>query len=179
MFHAKRPSSSKGVLAGLIAGAVGSWVMNGFQAALGKLQSAAQHAGQSEAGSSQGDAEEQEPANIKAAAAISKTVFRHELKSEQKSTAGSVVHYSFGAVVGAGYGLLVEYWPTLSSADGLLFGSLVWAAADETVVPLAGLSKPPQKYPVTTHASALAAHCVYGVTTEFVRRALRKGYLAH
>jgi len=38
---------------------VGSWVMNGFQAALEKLQSAVQHPCQSEAGSSQGDAEEQ------------------------------------------------------------------------------------------------------------------------
>lgn len=153
--------------------------MNGFQAALGKLQNAAHDARQSEAGSSQADAEDQDPANIKAAAAISKTVFGLELKPERKSLAGSVVHYSFGAAAGAGYGLLVECWPTLRSAEGLLFGSVLWAAADETAVPLAGLSKPPQEYPLTTHASALAAHCVYGVTAEFVRRALREGCLAH
>jgi hypothetical protein len=41
-----------------------------------------------------------------------------------------------------------------------------------------GLAKKPQEYPVSVHASALAAHLAYGATTEFVRRSLRRGYLS-
>jgi hypothetical protein len=37
-----------------------------------------------------------------------------------------------------------------------------------------GLSKPPIKYPVSTHVYALASHLVYGLTAELVRRNLRK-----
>jgi len=37
-----------------------------------------------------------------------------------------------------------------------------------------GLSGAPPDTPVSTHALALAAHVVYGLTTEVVRRAVRR-----
>ena len=58
----------------------------------------------------------------------------------------------------------------LAAAAGLPFGAAVWIVADEIGVPLAGLSKPPTEYPLRDHASAFAAHLVFGVTTEGVRR---------
>src|SRR5438105_10012150 len=110
--HRRRQSWSKGLVAGIVAGAVGSWVMDAFQTGVGKLQSALKDGGQSEMdGKGQQDAHENEPATVKAAVAISHHIFHHELKPEQKPVAGSVIHYVFGSLVGAGYGLLAEYWP--------------------------------------------------------------------
>ncbi len=53
------------------------------------------------------------------------------------------------------------------------FGAALWLGADEVAVPLFGLSGPPFAYPASTHASALAAHLVYGATADLVRRAVR------
>jgi len=36
------------------------------------------------------------------------------------------------------------------------------------------LSKPARDYPLSTHAYAIASHLVYGVTTEMVRREVRR-----
>jgi len=56
---------------------------------------------------------------------------------------------------------------------GLPLAAALWLAADEAAVPALGLSKSPLDYPLSSHLSALAAHGVYGVTTELARRALR------
>src|ERR1700678_440275 len=50
----------------------------------------------------------------------------------------------------------------------------VWAIADEIAVPALKLSKPPTDYPVSTHASALAAHLVYGISTALLCREILK-----
>jgi len=49
---------------------------------------------------------------------------------------------------------------------------------DEGAVPLLGLSKPPFDYPLSTHIYAMTSHFVFGVTTEIVRRAVRRGVLS-
>jgi hypothetical protein len=41
-------------------------------------------------------------------------------------------------------------------------------------VPALGLSKSSEEYPLSIHAYALTSHLVYGLTTEVVRRAVRK-----
>ena len=46
--------------------------------------------------------------------------------------------------------------------------------ADEVAVPALGFGPPPLETPASTHASALASHAVYGLTTDLVRRALRR-----
>jgi uncharacterized membrane protein YagU involved in acid resistance len=63
--------------------------------------------------------------------------------------------------------------PSTTAAWGLPFGAAVWLGADEVAVPAFGLSKAPMEYPASTHASALAAHLVYGLTVDVVRRAVR------
>src|SRR5437660_75336 len=75
MFRRRKQSWSKGLVAGIIAGAVGSWAMNAFQAGLAKLQTADKSGGQSEAGGTQENREEHdEPATVKAAVTISKHI---------------------------------------------------------------------------------------------------------
>ena len=67
-----------------------------------------------------------------------------------------------------------ELAPGVTTGMGLPFGAAFWLVADETAVPLLGLSKPPTEYSVSTHAYAFVSHLVYGLTAERVRRALRK-----
>jgi putative membrane protein len=179
-------STARGIAAGIAGGLFASWVMNRFQAGLSRLQSA-RKSSEPEQGSgmpARGNGDEgarpqqDEPATVKAAVAVSERVFGHHLGEEEKEAAGSAVHYVFGAMAGGVYGAVAEHWPAARAGAGLGFGSALWLISDETAVPLAGLSKGPQAYPVGSHLSALAAHLVYGATTELVRRGLREGALA-
>jgi hypothetical protein len=45
-----------------------------------------------------------------------------------------------------------------------------WAAADEGVLPAAGLSKKPSEIPLGVHVYALGGYLVYGATLETCRR---------
>jgi hypothetical protein len=156
--------------------------MNQFQAAWSKATEGFEkpHGAQSmqpsegeNASKTSGAKEEQDDATVKAARAISEGVFGHELKKNEKRTAGAAVHYAFGAATGGLYGAVAEFAPEVTIAAGLPFGAAFWLVADETVVPLLGLSKGPTEYPLSTHAYALASHFVYGVTAELTRRAVR------
>ena len=175
------PSIWKGMVAGLAGGLVASWTMNQFQAAWTRIAEGAEkpHGAQSMKPSdgSQGeqgqDSQNDENATVKAARAISKEVFGHDLQESEKEPAGAAVHYAFGTLSGGMYGALAEVTPQVTTAAGLPFGAGFWLLADEISVPLLGLAKPPTEYPVSTHVYALASHLVYGVTAEMSRRALR------
>lgn len=109
-----------------------------------------------------------------AAEAISETLLGRELTKEEKTYAGPGMHYAFGASMGALYGAAAEFVPFVSKGVGLPFGSAVWLVADEIVVPALGLSEPPEEHPLSTHGYALASHLVYGVTSDVVRKTVRK-----
>lgn len=172
----------KGLAAGLAGGLVASWTMNQFQAAWTKTAEGFEkpHGAQSmqpSEGEAPGQAvenkEQQDDATVKAARTISENILGHELKESEKNTAGAAVHYAFGTVTGGLYGAVAEFAPTVTTAAGLPFGVVFWVVADETVVPLLGLSQGPAKYPLSTHAYSLASHLVYGLTAEITRRAVR------
>ena len=172
----------KGVVAGLAGGLLASWTMNQFQAAWSKLagNSEKPHGAQSmqpssgSTGSQAQDAKEQDDATVETAKVISEKVFGHELQESEKRPAGAAVHYVFGTATGGLYGALAEVSPQVTTAAGLPFGAVFWALADETAVPLLGLSKGPTAYPLSTHVYSFASHLVYGMTAELSRRALRQ-----
>jgi hypothetical protein len=158
------------IVAGLAAGLVGSWAMEQFQRGLGKIS---KELGGSPGGGGQQHREPQsEPATYKAASAVSHAVTGHGLARRDKPLGGSLVHYAFGGAIGAMYGAAAARTPDVTAGAGLPFGAAVWLIADEVGVPLSGLSKKPTEYPLSSHASALAAHLVYGATAEAVRRGL-------
>ncbi len=113
-------------------------------------------------------------ATVKTAQAVTQMVTSHKIQDENKALAGQIVHYSFGTVVGATYGILSEAMPSAAFGLGMPFGTALWLAADEAALPALGLSKSPTKYPVRTHAYGLASHLVYGASTELFRRGLRR-----
>ena len=124
-------------------------------------------------GQSKAEKEQQDDATVETAKVISKA-FGHELKESEKQTAGTAVHYAFGAVTGGLYGAIAEVTPQVTAGVGLPFGAVFWLVADGVAVPVLGLAKAPTQYPASTHVYALASHFVYGVTAELSRRAVRQ-----
>ncbi len=173
----------KGLAAGLFAGLVASWTMNQFQTVWSNMaeedkQSKGKKSSQQSGGrkGKQGKEQSQEggdDATVKAAEAISESVFDHELTKSEKKVAGPAVHYAMGATSGAIYGAMAELTPFVTIGTGLPFGTAVWLIADEAALPALGLSESPTDIPISKHAYALASHFVYGLTTEIVRRAVR------
>jgi putative membrane protein len=155
----------KGAAAGIAGGLLASWIMNQFQTAMSRL------AGE---GDGQGSDSGGEDATVKTAERVSRGVFDHELSKEEKKTAGPAVHYAMGAVSGGIYGAVSELLPVARWGLGLPFGAAVWLLADEVALPALGLSKKPNEYPASVHAKALASHLVYGLSTDLVRRGLRR-----
>jgi putative membrane protein len=109
-----------------------------------------------------------------AAEAVAENVFDGPLPEEDKDAAGSAVHYAMGAGSAAVYGAAAEMAPAVTIGLGMPFGTAVWLVADEGAVPLLGLAKGPTEYPVSKHVYSLASHLVYGLSTEMVRRTVRK-----
>src|SRR5437870_2750070 len=98
----------------------------------------------------------------------------YSISHEQKKKAAPIVHYGFGAAVGALYGTLTELGPhgvrRHPVLSGMGFGSVLFAGADEVAVPSLGLSAAPGETPVSSHIYALASHLIYGATAGAVRR---------
>jgi uncharacterized membrane protein YagU involved in acid resistance len=82
-----------------------------------------------------------------------------------------VLHYGYGALAGAAYGVYSAKWPPMKTGSGTLFGTAVWLFGDELPISVSGLSKPFARS-ARSHGSALAAHLLFGVTTELARRLL-------
>lgn len=177
----------KGLAAGVVGGLVASAVMNEFQALLSRLAGDEErsHGAQSlQQGSPEhgvgrelrerGSDYEDDDAPERLANAVAVGLFDRELTKREKEKAGTALHYAYGTSMGALYGAAAEIAPGVTAAAGLPFGAAVWVTADEGVVPLLGLSKKPNEYPLSVHAYALASHLVYGLTTEVVRSAVRR-----
>jgi hypothetical protein len=166
----RSPNPYRGLLFGAIAGATAAWTMNQFQVLLSKaMQSQKRDSGQSAQ-----NLPSDEDATMKAADRIARDLHFRPLTQAEKAKAGPIVHYAFGTAMGALYGLTSEYFPEASAGFGTLFGTLLFALADETAVPLAGFSAGPTHYPVSSHLRALASHVVYGASAEAVRSTLTR-----
>lgn len=172
----------RGMLAGVAGGLVASWIMNFFMEKAGpKIIDAVatvqgdKHTQALNASPSQSqDGAPKEDATMKAADAIVSTVTggRH-LSMEEKQKGGPIVHYAFGAVMGGLYGSLAEYSPAVRAGFGTVFAGMLFGGADLIAVPALNLSGSPADAPASALATPLAAHLVYGVATEAVRRVVR------
>jgi putative membrane protein len=118
-------------------------------------------------------ASREEDSTVKVASAVTRRAGYH-LGEEQKPRAGTIVHYAFGASVGAFYGVVAEIVPRVTAGLGLPFGAAVWLGAHVLVVPALGLAEPPTHKPTRQEAEEFGLHLVYGVTTELARRLLRR-----
>jgi hypothetical protein len=95
--------------------------------------------------------------------AVEKLAQRGPLDAADKQRAAQVVHYGFGAAWGGLYGLLRASYPRLWSPAGIAELSLgVWMVGDNVILPAFKLAAWPHRYPLRSHAYALAAHLAYG-----------------
>ena len=84
------------------------------------------------------------------------------------------IHWGFGALTGAAYGALAEFYPAATAKDGAGFGMALASLTHEGVLPAMGLSAPPEEQTTRERTSEMASHAVFGVVTETVRRVVRK-----
>ena len=115
-----------------------------------------------------------EDATVTVADLVVRALVARPLGEAAKPWAGTLVHYAFGACVGALYGGAAERVPRVTAALGLPFGVAVWLGAHVVTVPALGLAPPPTRRPLAAEASELVLHLVYGGVTEVLRRAGRR-----
>lgn len=177
MLSRRRPRAWKGLIAGLAGGLAAAVVMTQFQSAWSKAGKALK-AEQDGVGNNESTSQAQEDPTMKAAGKLA-ALAGYELSQEQKKKAGPIIHYGFGAAMGATYGLMKEFAPTKVRAlhpasIGGGYGTALFVGADEVMVPALGLSQPPQKSPLSSHIYGWASHLVYGLTLAFVCNLVRR-----
>jgi hypothetical protein len=162
------------MLAGALGGGAGTWAMNYAQRwwtrAMGDAPQSA--AGKHDAREWQ-EREEGRNANELAAQLLAGPLLGRRLTRDELAIAAMLVHYGFGAAVGALYGAWVERSGRDRFRSGLGIGTALWVGADEIAMPLLGLSQPTTRRPVEMHMQSFAAHVVYGVVAERVRSGVR------
>lgn len=108
-------------------------------------------------------------------AVLAEQVSGHPLEGDERKTAEQTIHWAFGALIGAVYGALVEFEPSLGAWRGAAFGVTLNRITHEAVLPRMGLSKPPKEQPTEQRISQWVSHAVYGAATDAVRRLVRRG----
>src|ERR1700761_7825472 len=98
------------------------------------------------------------------------------LSEEEEEVSVRAIHWGFGALVGGIYGALAEYQPIVTGRLGPDFGLALCGMTHVSALPMLGLTETPENQTVREHASELATHAVYGVTTELVRRGARRAF---
>lgn len=172
-------SLTRGLIAGAIGGLAASWVMNVFMEKAGPaVTHVAQHldgtAHQPQTSEPSDNNEPKIDATMKTADALySAATGGGHLSLEAKQKGGPVVHYAFGALMGALYGAAAEYSDWARAGFGTAFASALFTGADIIAVPAFNLSGSSEDAPVSSLASPFSAHVVYGITTEAVRRTVR------
>jgi hypothetical protein len=177
-----KPSMWNGILAGTLAGLAGALAMNQFQRAAALAKGGREAADATigiprtgrgpQPAQAIGNASDDATARV---ANVAATTIGYPLTTPQaRQMAGEFVHLAFGAMNGALYGAAVELNPRMRAAAGVPFGLVLWALADEGVLPALGLKRPLRDTSAGLHAYSFTSHVVYGATTELVRNALRR-----
>lgn len=107
-----------------------------------------------------------------AAQTVAGAVIGRPLQGNALAVGAALVHYSFGVAIGALYGAFAARHPR--QASGIGFGLAVWLLADEIAMPLLGLSQSTLRRPAEKRLQSIAAHLVFGMTTEVTRKSERR-----
>jgi uncharacterized membrane protein YagU involved in acid resistance len=163
----------KGIIAGGLAGLVGTWAMSEVQ----RLWTRVVEGDPPESAGGRHDARdwqersEGQNSNELAAQSLAGYILGRRLAQEELRFVAPLMHYLFGATVGAIYGAYAER--RQAGGSGAAFGTTVWLAADEIAMPLLGLSDSTTRRPLEMHLQSLTAHLVYGTAAELTRRSVR------
>lgn len=170
---------------GLAAGLLGALAMNLFARAVNSMSNGREAdgaaPGHDRVGRGMQPPQAQGRADHDAAVRVGTAAYRaitdREPAPEVQRWLGAAAHYAFSVAISVPYVFLADRLPFIRACFGTLYGTAVWAVADEGIMPALGLSRSPRQLPPGVHAYALAGHLVYGATLEGVRR-LSNGRLA-
>jgi len=107
-------------------------------------------------------------------AVLAEKIAGHSLTTTQKAAAAEGIHWAFGALTGAAYGGLAEFYPAATQKEGASFGIALASLTHGKALPALGLAVGPDDQTTREHTSEMATHVVYGVVTEVVRSAVRR-----
>jgi putative membrane protein len=106
---------------------------------------------------------------------LAQQIAGRELPETQRKLAHHTIHWVFGALAGGVYGALVELEPSLSAWRGAAFGITLNRITHESLLPRMGLAASTGRQPTQERISEWITHAAYGVGTDTVRRAVRRG----
>ncbi len=95
-------------------------------------------------------------------------------ETTQKKVIEESIHWGFGALAGAAYGVMAELYPQVTAKGGATFGLALMTVTHEGTLPALGLSAALDKQEPRERRSEAATHVVYGVVCETVRKLVRK-----
>ena len=96
------------------------------------------------------------------------------LDTRRKLRIQNTVHYTFGAVSGAVYGVLTEAFPSATAGAGTVAGAGLYAASHGSTLPLLRIQAPPWCLPRAAVAWELTSHLLFGAVLELGRRGMRR-----
>jgi uncharacterized membrane protein YagU involved in acid resistance len=158
----------RGVLAGIVGGVIAAGAMSLVHHGVAAINT------RSREQPPPADQAQGEDATVKVADAISRRLLHRPVPEDKKPLAGNLVHYAFGAGVGALYGGVAAVVPGVTTGFGLPFGAAVWLGAHVITVPALGLAEPPTRRPFAKEALEFVLHLLYGAVTEGARRLVRR-----
>jgi hypothetical protein len=160
----RHTSTGKDLIKGAIAGAVATWIMDRVtnrmyqdeNASARRMEDRARHGRTA----------------YEAAAEKAARLLGRRLTPRERRRLGVAIHWALGIAAGAAYGAFGRRIPAFRRAGGSAFGTTFWAAIDEGLVSLLGLTPPPKAFPWETHARGLAGHLTYGIVADRTLRVL-------
>ena len=147
---------SKSLLKGLLAGMVGGLAGTAAKTIAEKLYPPRIHG-------------EPEPPSV-----LVDKVAGGQLEGSEKVAATEAVHWGVGALTGAAYGGLAEFYPAATAKEGASFGLTLAALTHQSALPAIGLSAEPRQQSQREQTSEMVTHVIFGVVTEVVRSLTRK-----
>jgi putative membrane protein len=105
---------------------------------------------------------------------LAEKIAGHHLDDATREIASEAIHWGFGALTGAAYGVLAEFYPAATAKQGATFGMALMTLTHEKALPVLGLSAEPEDQTIREKSSEAASHVLYGVVTERVRSIVRK-----
>lgn len=145
-------------IAGMIAGAAATWLMDKATTALYQREGKAVRRREDQA---RGGKTAYGVAAEKVARLANK-----QLSDSERSRYGNVIHWTLGVSAGALYGILRPRVSAASKGHGLFFGTAFFLIMDEVVTPGLGLTPGPKAFPWQTHARGLAGHLLFGTVVD-------------
>jgi putative membrane protein len=105
---------------------------------------------------------------------LAERIAGHPLDAGTNAFASEAIHWGFGALTGAAYGALAEFYPAATAKEGASFGLALMTLTHEKALPAMGLAADSEEQTMREKTSEAASHILYGVVTERVRSIVRK-----